>query len=533
VRQPVLPRIGAIRKMTNEAGHALVLSGWRQSFLDAYESGKFLMFLLSLTRQDGKSTLCGALAAAEMLCVPGAFVLMVAAGLKQQETLFERRLRAPLMRAIPIDQRKSVGLKFTKHGAVCESLGSQIEVVASVSDTSTGRTPTLLVVDECRDVSDDVFSALAPSVIGASGRIVLASSAGRPAGFFYSLLGSTDGATWVHRSNVNTNPCAQQSVIDWLRTKLALVSPVAAQRELSNEFAEDGESLLPSSLIDGCIDDRLGEMPRSDLQAWCFADLSRKHDLTSVVVVVRDEPRRPEAQDHLIAASIRTWNPKECPGEQVPFDEVRAYIRNLADRFPNLEAIRVDEGAEAGAVMPALKADPRLSLITEGFIASLKSNMELWSALTARLHSQTLSIPRDERLIAELRGLRREEFALGSKWRVVDSSRKLHRDVSVALAGAVMLAGDLDATPLMLVSSRSDSAYQQWLMRSGSTPTPQPEPEVIEATDEEMAARPDADEWERVPEEAFMPMSERRRQHHANVNEIARRDGFWSPEVPS
>lgn len=68
--------------------------------------------------------------------------------------------------------------------------------------------------------------------------------------------------------------------------------------------------------------------------------------------------------------------------------------------------------------------------------------MDLWSALSARLHAGTVGLPRHERLIAELKSLRQESFAFGSRWRVVDSSRKLHRDVSVALAGACYAAGE-------------------------------------------------------------------------------------------
>jgi len=103
--------------------------------------------------------------------------------------------------------------------------------------------------------------------------------------------------------------------------------------------------------------------------------------------------------------------------------------------------VLIDEGAEAGAVLPWAKAHPRLTLRVEGFRATPETNMALWGALAARLHGRTLSIPRHERLLAELRGLRQEAFAFGSKWRIVDGSRRFHRDVSLALAGACFAAG--------------------------------------------------------------------------------------------
>jgi hypothetical protein len=79
----------------------------------------------------------------------------------------------------------------------------------------------------------------------------------------------------------------------------------------------------------------------------------------------------------------------------------------------------------------------------DGFIATPESNMNLWSALSGRLHERTLTVPRHERLLAELRGLRQESFSFGSKWRIVDASKKFHRDVAVSLAGACHAAGGL------------------------------------------------------------------------------------------
>jgi hypothetical protein len=159
------------------------------------------------------------------------------------------------------------------------------------------------------------------------------------------------------------------------------------------------------------------------------------------VVVVSVPARRPEATDHLIVASIRTWDPKQSPTGEVDFAAVREDMQHLPSRFLGLRRILVDEGAEAGSVLPWAKQHPSLTLLIEGFVGSVQSNMGLWRSLTARLHAQTIAIPRHERLLSELRNLRREEFAFGSKWRVVDSSRKFHRDVSLALAGAVYASG--------------------------------------------------------------------------------------------
>ncbi len=92
--------------------------------------------------------------------------------------------------------------------------------------------------------------------------------------------------------------------------------------------------------------------------------------------------------------------------------------------------------------------------MTKGFSGTPENNMKLWGALAARLHARTLTIPWHERLIAELRGLRQQQFAFGSKWRVVDSSRKFHRDVSLTLAGACFAVEEVLASIPNLDSSQ-------------------------------------------------------------------------------
>jgi hypothetical protein len=163
--------------------------------------------------------------------------------------------------------------------------------------------------------------------------------------------------------------------------------------------------------------------------------------LTSRCLLVREAPRRPEVYDHLVLASLRVWDPRRSASGQVDFSEVREDLGALVQRFPRLEKIFVDEAAEAGSLIPWAKAQPTLTLKMHGFVATPASNMELWGALVARLHAQTLAIPRHERLIAELRNLRQESFAFGGKWRIIDAGRKYHRDVSLALAGACHAAG--------------------------------------------------------------------------------------------
>lgn len=179
-------------------------------------------------------------------------------------------------------------------------------------------------------------------------------------------------------------------------------------------------------------------------EAYSAGDLAFKRDLLSVVTVVRERPRRPEASDHLVVREIWARDPKASATREIDFGEVRAYLGQLPQRFPALQGMWIEQGAEASSVLPWARQHPRLSLLVKPFIATADSNMAIWSALVARLNARTISIPRHDRLLSELRGLRAESFAFGSKWRVVDSSRKFHRDVSFSLALAVFAAGVAD-----------------------------------------------------------------------------------------
>jgi hypothetical protein len=439
-------RLAIVEQLTNEYGKPLVILPWWREAFAALDDPEIRELILWLMRQSGKSQWMAAAAVSELLITPGAYVVFLAAAEHQAAAVYTRKVRRPLEKLV-----KALGLtgevKFTQRGVEVPAFNSALEVLAANEATGTARSPTLLLLDEARDVPDGVYTAMVPSTIGAGGKIVIGSTAGSPSGFFYELCQHPTPGAWLYHSNENENPQAHKGVLAFLKKRFSLLAPSAGKRELENEFADDGDSFLPTDLIEAAVDDHLGEVPQSTRRAFGFLDLSRKHDLTSLVVVTCEPPRRPEAADHLVVASIQVWDPKRSPTREVPFAEVRAALLRLPERFPNLMAVLVDEGAEAGSVLPWTREQYRLVSRVRGFIASASSNIDLWSALAARLHGQTISIPRHERLLAELKNLRQESFAFGSKWRVVDATRKLHRDVSLALAGACYAAAEHREAP--------------------------------------------------------------------------------------
>jgi hypothetical protein len=436
-------------RLTGEYGQPLELQPWWREAFAALDNPAINELLIWRPRQSGKSQLLAALAITELLLRPGAYVVMAAASEKQAAAIYTRKIKLPLVRLLHLARASSwwrKHVRLSKRGIEYTTGGAALEVMATNQETSPGRSPTLLIIDEARDIPDEFYTAFAPSAIGAGGKVVIASTAGAPRGFFYELVRHPLEETWLHHANTNDNPHADRRVINFLKRRLQLVMPTAARRELENEFTDDGNEFFPAALIEAAVDDALGEAAESEAPAFVMYDLSRKRDLTSRTVVLLGPPLRPEAREHLVVASIRMWDPKRSPTGEVDFAEVRADLDLLPRRFPGLCAVLIDEGAEAGALLPFARSHALLAGITKGFTATVESNMRLWAALAARFHGRSLSMPRHERLIAELRGLRQEQVAFGGRWRVLDSSRRWHRDVSVTLAGACLAAEEVLAT---------------------------------------------------------------------------------------
>lgn len=445
--------------LKNEAGQALRPLGWWGAADGALADPAAVVVALHLMRQAGKTTYLARKAVQTMVMEPGSYIVFVTASETQAQSVFHRKLRRPverMLKALGVAAREVI---ITKRSLELKEMGSKVEVIATSEFTSPGRSVRLLILDEARDIPDSVFGALAPSIIASEGKILVASTAGRPRGFFHQLVTDPGEDCRVVTAAANDNPYADQAKISTLARLLTKISPAFAARELHNEFTEDDVAmLLPAALIAAAVDDDLGELPGHDGRAYAFLDLSRKKDLTSLVVVVREPARRAEAPDHLVTASVVTWDPKTSPTKEVDFAEVRAALGRLPERFPHLERLLVDEGSEAGSVLPFARSLPGLALRVEGYTATVEKNMALWGALAARLHAQTLSIPRHARLLDELHNVRVEEFALGGKWRVVDSSKRLHRDVSLALAGAVYAAGEAGPSPAGVMVERQAAA---------------------------------------------------------------------------
>jgi hypothetical protein len=439
LRKLFASRLDVIQRLTGDHGGKLVPLSWWPQALAALDDERTREVVLWLKRQEGKSTFVAGSAASTILSKPNSYVLLVAGSEKQQKAIYTRKLRRPLERLM-----KTRGLddlaRFTDNGIEIPALNSALEVIAPNTATVPGRSVSELYLDECRSIPDEIFITLSPSVIATGGKLVLSSTAGKPAGFFYEICQHPSPETLLIHATQSENPHASESVLDYLKQRLGLLSPAALAREIENQFAEDGQPFLSPGLVDAALDPYLTESWSETAECVGFADLSRKRDLTSVVIVARHAPRRPEVADHLRVVSLQVWDPKRDPTGEVDFREVRAYLAALPRRFPHLRTLLIDGGAEGASVFPFCRAHSHLTTVVQEFTATQDSNRELWGALKARLEAGTLTIPRNDRLLQELKALRQESTRFGLSWRIVDSTKRLHRDLSLSLAGACFAA---------------------------------------------------------------------------------------------
>jgi hypothetical protein len=244
---PLYPRDGLSRldlaaKLTGDFGQPLEMLPWWREALTRLDDPDCHALVLNVPRQAGKTQLLAVMAVSELVLVPGSFVIFISASEAQAQSIFARKIRRLLERLLAtlgLDRKR---MSLTKRGVELLDLGSALEVIPTSEVSAPGRSPSLVLFDECRDIPDVVFETLIPSAIGAGATLVFASTAGRPAGFFYSLVTTPPDGAWVHRSAANDNPRAHRGMVGFLRKTFGYLSPAAAARELRNEFADDGDS---------------------------------------------------------------------------------------------------------------------------------------------------------------------------------------------------------------------------------------------------------------------------------------------------
>jgi hypothetical protein len=172
---------------------------WQERFLRQPPSRT----LLNASRQSGKSTVTGILAAHTALYQPGSLTLLLSPTQRQSHELFRKALDAyrAIPTAIPIVQESALRLELA-NGSRIVSLPGKETTVRGFSGVR------LLAVDEAARVADELYYSVRPMLAVSGGRLVALSTPFGTRGWWYDAWRSEE--TW-ERFEVPASDCPRIS----------------------------------------------------------------------------------------------------------------------------------------------------------------------------------------------------------------------------------------------------------------------------------------------------------------------------------
>ena len=164
-------------------------------------SGTAVQTLLNITRQGGKSTVCGLLAAHRAIYHPSSLVLLISRGQRQAGELYQK----------VVTVLRALGVKLKLDNQTSSELlnGSRILSLPGDAASIRGFSPNLVIFDEASFVSDDVYNAVRPMLSVSRGRLFLISTPNGERGFFFQEWAS-GGPGW-NRELVTAHECPRIS----------------------------------------------------------------------------------------------------------------------------------------------------------------------------------------------------------------------------------------------------------------------------------------------------------------------------------
>lgn len=143
--------------------------------------------LLNCSRQSGKSTTVGALAASTALNQPGALVLLLSPTLRQSGELFRKVLDAYSAAGEPEPPEAQSALQLElKNGSRIVSLPGKEGTVRGYSGVD------LLIIDEASRVADELYMSVRPMLAVSGGRLIAPSTPFGTRGWWYEAWHSAE-----------------------------------------------------------------------------------------------------------------------------------------------------------------------------------------------------------------------------------------------------------------------------------------------------------------------------------------------------
>jgi len=408
---------------------------WYAELDRATDDPTYKMILVNTIRQASKSTWA---LSVNMLYNLFNVKNWQGAGIATSKDTFKSIFRSKIADVVNRSPRLKADARVHENYISVPRMGSYFELLPAQNvGAVVGRSLDSIFIDEAALCDDTVIPTLMPAILARkNAKIICVSSSWSPRGFFYDAImaqeKNPEKEVFLFRNDSRElNKYASMDNLDFMSKTLMRINPAYEKRFLSCEFAEIGDEFLPRAVIDASVDYDLTNKPTSKKPCFAFLDLSTKHDLTSRVIVEADK-------DHYTAINLEVINPKGLINKRIDFDQIKEMIKRDVTSF-NIRKYAIDARHESGelinwCVKQGIKLIP--------FQGTVKSNQEIWGRLSEVLSSGRLTIPSNKRLLDELRNLRIEEFSMGRSFRVTDGSKRLHRDLSMSLAGALFYASE-------------------------------------------------------------------------------------------
>ena len=347
-----------------------------------------ILTVLKLHRREGKTFNFGALANALGCILPHQQQTYLAVSEKQSDRLFSENF----VHSVITDEDLAEVTHVVGNEIRYTETGSKFEFITSSAGSGTGMGRTLVGFDECRDLPQDVFTQVLPSVFAESGfecpqghlhvakgqdvpaqcpvcksliqpwfgRLVAMSSAGQLKGeghdWFEELVEALqtepDEGAHVYVSPKSSNPNVTRAATGVVERVLGRVESLkhSVDVEVHNIARAKGESFLAVADVKGAINLRLRNALGSELPAVGHLDCSLSNELTSLVIAVDvGLARGEEPWQWLQVARLDVWDPKNSdasahavPGGMIDEQLILPFFERTIPLFPGLRRLTVD-----------------------------------------------------------------------------------------------------------------------------------------------------------------------------------------------
>ncbi len=213
------------------------LDGWQEDLL----LSEAPRILLNITRQGGKSTMSGALAAHKALADPGSLVLILAPSERQAKETFAKA--AALYRHdVPADSYRKLGMELRN--------GSRIEALPGTEKTVRGYSGVdLLILDEAARIDDALYYAVRPMLAVSGGRLMMMSTPYGKRGVFYEEW--TGAGSW-ERYEVSARDCPRISA-EFLEEERETLPRRVFRQEYENSFEDTDDQVFGHEDVQAAI----------------------------------------------------------------------------------------------------------------------------------------------------------------------------------------------------------------------------------------------------------------------------------------